>query len=170
MANHKTRMWTHGVSVILQSPDKFNVERYGWGAAVTPKSANAEGWFHFAIPTPTRQDSNQMITNDIFVSLIKENGAILKQVTLHVEQDLREFNSSRITDRFWESKIATDSMDAPISDDRVEEDALISWDIKDVAINGPMNICLWLNFPTVTSRVIFRGVGAQFAESGTIGG
>jgi hypothetical protein len=169
MAEHKTRMWTHGVSVILQSPNDFNVVRTGWGTTVTPKRANAEGWFHFAIPTPTREDSNPMKTNDIFVSLIRQ-GAILKQVTLHVEQDLRENNPSRIGSRFWESPLVTGSMTAPSSGDSVEEDAYLEWDIRDVQINGPMNLCLLVKFPATTSSVIFRAAGAQFAEKGTVGG
>lgn len=46
--------WTHGHSVIPQTPD-FTIERLGYWAHLpwNPVDDPAEGWFHFAIPTPT---------------------------------------------------------------------------------------------------------------------
>lgn len=187
-SKHKTRLWAHGVSVLAQEPEKFKIERFSWGARVsplnTPSTTNKiEGWFHFAIPTPTKMDSNNIRTNDFFLSLVRDGFVLIKQVLCTPVQDLGTQQQTTIIKRYHETEIVDsidpDPSDTPDTDDRDMQrkyeptdksggnDAYFEWDIKDDIINGPVCISVWLEFHIPGTYVIFRGAGVQFAEEGT---
>ena len=147
--------WTHGVSVVPEFTKEYTgtnnglfLQRAGWGATVR-QTRGTDNWFHFAIPSPTWLDDDEVYHPTVWVRVKVNNGAVIDQVRVH-----------EATGSSANSPIIFDS--GPIN--ITGQDTQLDFNPGGVA-QGPLVICVHARFDDESAEIIFAGAGGWFEET-----
>ncbi len=148
------RFWTHGVSVIPEytkertgTDNGLFMQPMGFGTVVRQK-VGTSNWFHFAIPSATTLDDDNVSYYHAWLRFRINTGAVIKEITVH--QNHKNSESPRI----WESGDITIS----------GQDTEYSINLPDQQCKGPLVICVKVFFEAAGGEVVFAGAGAHFEE------
>jgi len=142
--------WTHGVNVQVEYTDPARglvVKRAGWGTRIE-QNKGTMNWFHFAIPSATRLDDDNVDHYHAWLRGHINNHAVITRV--HIREARPNFNVPVI----W------DSGPLNLTGRNLEE----SFNINDRRSKGPLVICVRVEFEEEGGIVIFTGAGGWFEE------
>lgn len=149
--------WVHGTDVNVEWPDRVldggpntpdgHPRRAGWGTDVRQR-AQTFNWFHFAVPTPTEIDSDDVVeVEDVFLQgRTNENSEISN---VHVWEGGHEV--------VWQNNDVTGTRNETLNE---------RWNVPDNRIRSALGISVRVEFDdgTPTGMVTFSAAGAQFDE------
>ena len=140
------RYWTHGVAVQVEYPDNVkSIRRAGWGTDIV-QAQGTENWFHFAIPTPTRLDDDNVDQQGLYLLAKIDNKATIDEMSCHRagEGRLKEWNVS-----YSATTIGADTY----------------FDIPNQKCTKPLVLCIHVKFDGPgDGMVTFYGAGGNFEE------
>lgn len=146
--------WTHGVNVIPEYTKEYTghdnglyMRRAGWGAQIRQKRGTSN-WFHFAIPSATKLDDDNVDHYHAWLRGTINNHAVIKRV------HIREARPG------WDCPVIWDSGAINLTGRNLEE----SFNIPDRLSNGPLVMCVYVEFEDEDGEVIFTGAGGWFEE------
>lgn len=142
--------WTHGVDVQVEYTDPgrgLNIRRAGWGSAIKQKKGTSN-WFHFAIPSATKLNNNNVDYYHAWLRGYINNDAVIDRV--HV----RETRLGK------DCPAVYDSTPINLTGRELNED----FDIPDIQCKGPLALCVHVKFEGENGEVIFTGAGGRFEK------
>ncbi len=149
MTNYE--MWTHGVDVQIEYPDRIvsigsderaDVRRSGWGTLVFQKG-DTTNWLHFGIPTPVIRENQKVFLDSIRLRAeINENAQI---DVVHIRHDNRKISTHEVN----------------LTDCSADE---TFYQVPKQLLQHGIALCVHIRFFPGENRgmVIFQGAGAQF--------
>lgn len=148
------RFWTHGVSVIPEFTKEYTgtdnglyMQRMGFGTIIRQRIGTFN-WFHFAIPSATELDDDNVSYWHAWVRFKINTGAVIKEITVH------QNHKNSASPRIWQS--------GPIT--ITGQDTEYSINLPDTQCRGPLVICVLVHFEAAGGEVFFTGAGAHFEE------
>ena len=111
-------------------------------------SVGTGNWFHFAIPSATLLDDDNVSYYHAWVRFKINTGAVIKRI--HV----RENSKNSACPHLYDS--------GPIS--VTGQDTTYSINLPDRQCKGPLVICLYVWFEADDGEIIFTGAGGHFEE------
>jgi len=142
--------WTHGVNVQVEYTDAsrgLDIRRAGFGTRIR-QTKGTSNWFHLAIPTPTKLRGWGVRHYDAWLRVKVNNDAAIKKV--HVRE------SSRV--HFDECFTAYNSGDINITGQTTQ----LTFNLPDTGVEGPMVVCVYVEFEGDDGEILFVGAGAWF--------
>ena len=142
--------WTHGVNVQVEHTDSARglyVRRAGWGTLIRQKP-DTWNWFHFAIPSATKLDNDNVDHYHAWLRGRINNHAVINNV--HIREARPGFDVPII----WNSGLIN------LTGRNLEE----SFNIDDRRSRGPLVMCIRVLFEEQGGEVIFTGAGGWFEE------
>lgn len=154
MGKHRFKFWIHGVSVIPEytrehtgTNNGLYMQRAGFGAIIR-QNVGTTNWFHFAIPSPTELDNDNVDFRDVWLRFRINTGAVIKRI--HV----RHNDNRSACPIIWDS--------GPIT--ITGQDTEYNIDLRDNQCRGPLVICVNVYFEAPGGEVMFTGAGGSFRE------
>ena len=148
------KFWTHGVNVIPEYTKEYTghdnglfMRRAGWGAQIRQRKGTSN-WFHFAIPSATKLDDDNVDHYHAWLRGTINTHAIIRRV------HIREARPG------WDCPTIWDSGPISLTGRNLEE----SFNIPDRRSRGPLVMCVYVDFEEEGGEVIFTGAGAWFEE------
>ena len=148
------RFWTHGVSVFPEYTKEYTgtdnelyMRRSGYGTIIRQK-VQTGNWFHFAIPSATELDDDNVSYYHAWVRFNINTGAVIKYINVH------ENNSRGSSPRIWESGALSIT----------GQDTEYSINLRDNRCRGPLVISVYVFFEAAGGEVKFTGAGGHFEE------
>lgn len=148
------KFWIHGVSVIPEYTKEYTgtdnglyMRRAGFGAVIRQKKGTSN-WFHFAIPSATMLDDDNVSYYHAWLRFKINTGAVIKAI--HVRENRKNSECPLI----WNS--------GPIT--ITGQDTEYSINLPDRQCRGPLVISVYVYFEDDGGEVIFTGAGAHFEE------
>ncbi len=154
MARPSYTFWTHGASAQVENTDGgrgLHIERTGFGAKIK-QNRGTSNWFHLAIPTPTALDGAVTDHCDARMRVEVNNDAVIKKV--HVRESAWE--SPDECPKIWDSgdiNITGQTTDLPL-------------DLPNGKVDGPLVICVYVEFEGDNGEIRLIGAGARFRQRG----
>ena len=149
------RFWTHGVSVIPEYTKEFTgtnnglyMRPTGYGTRIK-QNRGSSNWFHFAIPSATKLDDDDVSHYHAWIRFKINTGAVIQRI--HVRENS---GANSQCPRIWERNDLTIT-------GRDEE---YSINLPDGRCTGPLVICVYVHFEADNGEVIFAGAGGRFEE------
>jgi len=138
------KYWIHGVAVQVEYPQHCkSIRRAGWGTNIV-QAQGTENWFHFAIPTPTRLDDDDVDQQGLYLRGRIDNKATIDLVTCH---------------RGGEGRLKTWNVSLSAQD--IDE----YFDIPNQKCTKPLALCIHVKFDGPgEGEVVFHGAGGNFEE------
>ena len=142
--------WTHGTSVHVEYPDRVrSIHRMGSCTRVrqdanTQDPDKSNNWFHFAIPTPTILDDDQVDHTDVYLrAKVNENAKVDVVHVWEGGERLERFDGLGIVNQHFDFERSITTRRGP---------------------RGGLMICAYVKFLTGRPRpeVWFNGAGARF--------
>ena len=148
------RFWTHGVSVIPEYTKEYTgtdnglyMRRTGFGTVIRQKVGTAN-WFHFAIPSATELDDDNVSYYHAWLRFKINTGAVIKAI--HVRENSKNSQCPII----WKN-------DGLVI---TGQDTEYSIDLPNKQCKGPLVICVKVYFEAEGGEVLFTGAGGHFEE------
>lgn len=148
------RFWMHGVSVIPEYTKEYTghdnglyMRRAGFGAVIR-QNTGTNNWFHFAIPSATELDDDNVSYYHAWLRFKINTGAVIKAI--HVRQNHKNSECPII----WNSGLITIT----------GQDTEYSINLADAQCKGPLVICVNVYFEAAGGEVMFTGAGGHFEE------
>jgi len=149
------QFWTHGISVIPEYTKEytghdngFYMRRAGWGAQVKQKKGTTN-WFHFAIPSATKLDNDNVDHYHAWLRVKVNNNAVIDNV--HVREAPGPQSSSSVIYNSGTISITG-------------QDTELSFNLPDQRCKGPLVMCVHVKFDGDNGEVVFAGAGGWFEE------
>lgn len=142
--------WTHGVNVQVEYTDPeraLYIRRAGFGTVIRQKGGTWN-WFHFAIPSATKLDDDDVDRYHAWLRGCINDHAVIKRVHIREAQ------------KGCHCPIIYDSGDINLTGRELEE----SFNIPDRRCRGPLVICILVKFQEDDGEVTFTGAGGWFEE------
>jgi len=146
--------FTHGTSVQVEYPKRVEyLRRAGFYTKIT-QNAGTDNWFHFAIPTPTKHDNNDMEHYDVYLrAWVNENARVA---------DVHVWDGNRRVQNFGGSGEPKGTPPLPFVNQ------VIDWygNIPDQKVKYGLVVCVHVEFLTGAPKgeVHFIGAGACFND------
>ena len=148
------RFWAHGVSVIPEYTKEYTgtdnglyMRRAGWGALIRQNVGTAN-WFHFAIPSATELDDDNVSYYHAWLRFRINTGAVIKAI--HVRENRKNSECPVL----WRNDSLTIT----------GQDTEYSINLPDRRCRGPLVICVKVHFEADNGEVVFTGAGGHFEE------
>jgi hypothetical protein len=148
------RFWISGVSVIPEYTKEYTgtdnglyMQRGGLGAKIRQKGGTSN-WFHFAIPSATSLDDNNVSYYHAFLRFKINTGAVISKI--HVRENSKNSESNLV----WSGD------DLSITG----QDTEYSINLPDKQCKGPLEIAVHVDFNDEGGEVLFTGAGGRFEE------
>ena len=149
------QFWTHGADVIVEYTKEYTgtdnglyLRRAGWGSQVKQRQGTTN-WFHFAIPSATKLDDDNVSHYHAWLRVRVNNDAVIDRV--HV----REAGGPQSN-----SPVIYDSGGLNITG----QDTQLSFNLPDQRCTGPLVMCVHVQFEGPQGEVVFAGAGGWFEE------
>ena len=147
--------WTHGADVIVEYTKEYTghdnglyLRRAGWGAQVKQKKGSLN-WFHFAIPSASKLDGDNVSHCHAWLRAKVNNDAVIDRVHVRVAAGPQRNNL-----------LIFDSGSLNIT----EQDDQFSFDLPNQRCKGPLVMCVRVKFEGNKGEVVFAGAGGWFEE------
>lgn len=148
------KFWTHGVNVQVEYSKEATghdnglyIRRAGFGTIIKQRG-ETWNWFHFAIPSATKLDDDNVKRQHAWLRGKINNFATIKQVTVHEAKGgsdcPRIYNNNNLN----------------LTGRELNE----SFDLPDRVCKGPLVMCVRVEFEDDRGEVVFCGAGAWFEE------
>ena len=148
------KFWTHGVSVIPEYTKEYTghdnglyIRRAGWGAQIR-QNVGTSNWFHFAIPSASRLDDDNVSHYHAWLRFKINTGAVIRAI--HV----RHNNSNSSSPVIWHNNNLSIT----------GQDTEFDMNLPDNQCYGPIVICVRVEFEAEGGEIIFAGAGVRFEE------
>jgi hypothetical protein len=145
------QFWTHGVNVQVEFTDAargLGVRRAGWGSQIT-QNRGTWNWFHFAIPSATQLDDDNVDHYHAWLRMRINNDAAIKRV--HVREASGPNSACPI---IYDSGVLNIT----------GQDTELSFNLPDNRCKGPLVMCVRVDFEGDQGEVVFAGAGGWFEE------
>lgn len=149
--------WTHGVSVVPEYTKEYTghdlnlyMRRAGWGTQIR-QARGTSNWFHFAIPSATKLDNDDVDRYHAWLRGSINNHAIITRVRFHEASSRRN------------APVVFDSGPLNIIGRELDED----YNLPDRISVGPLVMSVNVEFrgtATEFGEVLFTGAGTRFEE------
>lgn len=147
--------WTHGADVIVEYTKEYTghdnglyMRRAGWGAQIR-QNEDTSNWFHFAIPSATKLDDDNVSHYHAWLRARVNNDAVIDRV--HVREAAGPQSGS---------PVIFDSGAINITG----QDNEFSFNLPDQRCTGPLVMCVHVKFEGENGEVVFAGAGGWFEE------
>lgn len=160
--------WIHGASVQAENSDSrlgLKITRLGWRADVT-QARDTWNWFHFAIPTPTYLDDDEVQHRDVTVIFKVNDHAKVDMIHVHEAKAAHWVNPQE----YWAHPNDPDMVKAsPVikADDNlniVGQAVRHTVNLPDVTVEGPLIISVRVHFVREGALITFFAAGGAFDE------
>ena len=149
------QFWTHGVSVVPEYTKEYTghdnglyMRRAGWGTQIKQKKGSSN-WFHFAIPSATKLDDDNVSHYHAWLRVRVNNDAAMDRVHVR-EAPGPQSNSSLIYDSG--------------AINITGQDNTFSYNLPDNKCKGPLVMCIHVKFEGTKGEIVFAGAGGWFEE------
>jgi hypothetical protein len=149
------RFWTHGVSVIPEYTKEYTgtdnglyMRRAGFGAVIR-QNVGTSNWFHFAIPSATELDDDNVSRYHAWLRFKINTGAVITNI--HVRENNAANSNCPV---IWQNNSLSIT----------GQDTEYSIDLPDTRCYGPLVICVRVVFEAAGGEVTFTGAGGHFEE------
>lgn len=147
--------WTHGVNVVPEYTKEYTghdnglyLRRAGWGAQIKQR-IDTSNWFHFAIPSATQLDDDNVDYYHAWLRVRVNNDAAIKRV--HVREASGPNSACPVIHDTGTINITG-------------QDTQLSFNLRDQRCKGPLVICVYVEFEGDNGEVVFTGAGGWFEE------
>ena len=147
--------WTHGISVVPEFTKEYTghdnglyMRRAGFGAQIIQKKGTTN-WFHFAIPSATKLDNDNVDYYHAWLRCRVNNGAVIDSI--HIRQAPGPKSSSPVIYDAGKLNITG-------------QDTELKFDLPDEQCKGPLVMCVHVKFEQDNGEVVFSGAGGWFEE------
>jgi hypothetical protein len=146
--------FTHGTSVQVEYPEMVTFIRRAGFYTTVRQAERTWNWFHFAIPTPTKHDNDDMEHWDVYLrAWVNENARV---DLVHVWDGLNE------VEKFGNENRPKGTPPLPLTDQDID------WygNIPDRQVQYGLVVCVHVEFLTgdPIGEVHFIGAGACFSD------
>ena len=141
------KYWVHGAAVQVEFPNAVtSIQRAGWGTEIV-QAQGTENWFHFAIPTPTRLDKEDVDQQELYLLAHIDNKATIDEMSCH-----RAGEKARLEE--WTVSYSARTIDASTP-----------FIIPKEKCTKPLVLCIHVKFDGPgDGMVTFYGAGGSFEE------
>lgn len=148
------RFWIHGSSVIPEYTKEYTghdnglyLRRTGYGAIVR-QNVGTGNWFHFAIPSATELDDDNVSYYHAWLRFKINTGAVIQKIAV------RHNKKNSECPVIWRNDTLSIS----------GQDTEYSINLPDARCKGPLVICVYVFFEAEGGEVLFTGAGGHFEE------
>lgn len=160
--------WTHGVAVIPEYTTEYTgketchnkklpynlyMKRTGQGTFIRQTEGTCN-WFHFAIPSATKLDNDNVSHFHAWLRVRVNNSAIINAVHIWKAQ-----GQSGAEERIYNSQ----DPNTP-SLNETGQHRTLDFDLPDDRCEGPLVMCVHVSFNKKGGELVFEGAGARFEE------
>jgi len=149
------QFWTHGADVIVEYTKEYTghdndlyMRRAGWGAQIKQKKGTSN-WFHFAIPSATKLDDDNVSLYHAWLRARVNNDAVIDRV------HIREAGGPKSN-----CPLIYDSGNLNITG----QDDQFGFNLSDNRCTGPLVMCVYVKFEGNKGEIVFAGAGGWFEE------
>lgn len=149
MGDQRYKFWVHGVDVHVQNEPNStdDIRRNSQGTRI--RQNRGGNWFHFAIPTPTLLENNEVEHVDAFLRGKINGQATIRKVHIYRGGEPRDFRILKLDYEEYEGP----------SNDILDE----LYNLPDEICHDPLVMCIYVEFES-GGEITFAGAGARFDE------